>query len=272
MQSEELVDCALTCEANRRLLDTYEGFIRRYNPDVGELLRHLEARLEPEGFKQLRHACMSQPCIFDAGDLQRVAAYADFVSEVLLQDQPLPVEVRIEGWKAYCLFPSEFSLLGTVVGRPLLWVHDEVWAVDRFHDGGKNLGLCGQVLGRSKFVTPCEKMPTSKSAALDALGLRGYAAFDKPGTLYVVCAKLSPALLLQANPLVPLLYKVGSATDQNATSPESWATELHFQEGAMPGFTSGLKAELVINTFQLAATSASEMSLAGVTCTELADE
>ena len=180
--------------------------------------------------------------------------------------------MRIEGWKAYCLFPPEFSLLGSIVGRPLLWVHDEDWAIARFRDGGKDLGLCGQVIGRSKFVTPCEKMPTSKGAALHALGLQGYATFDKPGTLYVVCAKLSPALLVQANPLVPLLYKVGSATDERATSPESWATELHFQEGAMPGFTSGLKAELVINTFQLAATSASEISLAGVTCVELADE
>ena len=247
-QKEELVDCALTCEANKRLLETYEGFVRRYNTEVGELLRLLEARVEPEGFKQLRRACTSQPCIFDAGDLQRVAAYADFVSEVLMQHQPLPLEVRIEGWKAYCLIPPEFSLLGSVVGRPLLWVHDEDWAVARFRDGGKDLGLCGQVMGRSKFVTPCEMMPTSKSAALDALGLQGYAAFDKPGTLYVLCAKLSPALLVHANPLVPLLYKVGSATDQTGTSPESWATELHFQEGAMPGFTWLLICDMRFNS------------------------
>ena len=271
-QGEGLAGCALTHEANRRLLDTFEGFIRRYSTDVDELLRHLETRVEPVGFKQLRSACSSQPRIFDASDLQRVAAYADFAREVLLQHQPLPLEVRIEGWKAYCLCPPEFSLLGSVVGRPLLWVHDEDWAAARFRDGGKDLGLCGQAMGCSKFVTPCESIPTSKGAALDALGLRGYAAFDKPGTLYVVSAAPSPAILAQANPLVPLLYKVGSAADRAAASPESWATGLHFQEGAAPGFTSGLRAELVVRTFRVAAASAAGLALAGVTCAALADD
>jgi hypothetical protein len=131
---------------------------------------------------------------------------------------------------------------------------------------------CADNDGNVQVCPPCERMPASKSVALDALGVRGYAAFDKPGALYVVCAKLSPVILAHANPLVPLPYKVGQASDQKASSSESWATADHFQQGAMPGFTSGLKAELVMNTFKLTAATASDLKLAGVTCLQLADE
>lgn len=268
------LDCTLTPESNTRLLGVFEGFVDCYAAVLlDELLAHLATpgRLEPGGLDELRTACAKDPPIFDATDMRRVAAYADFAREELEQHGPLPIEVRDEGWKVYLLVPPEFTVLRSAEGRSLLWVHDETWATDR--EGGKDLGLCGQFLGRSKFVTPCTSVPASKGAALDALGLRGYAAFDKPGTLFVVHAQVSPAFLARADPLVPLLYKVGVADDKAATVPERWKTQLHFQEGALPGFTSGLRAELVMNTFQLpAVTALSDVTAAGVTCVALAHE
>ena len=46
-----------------------------------------------------------------------------------------------------------------------------------------DFGLCGQVMGKSKFVTPnCREegpFATTKQACLDALGLRGYVCFEE---------------------------------------------------------------------------------------------
>ena len=49
---------------------------------------------------------------------------------MLRQPAPLAVEVRLEGWKSYCLVPLAQSVLG-LRGTDLpslLWVHDEAWA------------------------------------------------------------------------------------------------------------------------------------------------
>lgn len=101
--------------------------------------------------------------------------------------------------------------------------------------------------------------------------------------------------MVQAQPLVPLLYNVGSAGDEAAATPESWLPSLHFQErsqnccsmtyfwtchppvchsqeGAMPGFTSGLRAELVMRTFRLPAVTPGDLAGLGVRCTALADK
>lgn len=71
--------------------------------------------------------------------------------------------------------------------------------------------------------------------------------------------------------MVPLLYNVGLSATSDAAAPETWAPAQHFQEGSMPGFTSGLKAELVIHTFKLNVNTLAELDLAGVTCVDLAD-
>eukprot|EP00747_Dinoflagellata_sp_TGD_P217826 gnl/TRDRNA2_/TRDRNA2_90175_c0_seq2.p2 gnl/TRDRNA2_/TRDRNA2_90175_c0~~gnl/TRDRNA2_/TRDRNA2_90175_c0_seq2.p2 ORF type:complete len:157 (+),score=38.49 gnl/TRDRNA2_/TRDRNA2_90175_c0_seq2:431-901(+) len=155
----------------------------------------------------------------------------------------------------------------------LLWVHDADWAVERFRTvDAENFGLCGAFkVGLSKFVSATDSFPASKEAALDALGLKGYAAFDKPGTLYVVQAKLSPDIFSVAAPAVPLLYQLGHNDDRTASKPSSWAPAPSFQEGTVPGYTSGLRCELVMNTFKMAAASVEDLRDKGLQCIALDD-
>lgn len=261
--------CTLTPQLNARLLEIFGEFLQTYKgKEVEEVYARLAERLEPEGLKQLRAAYLHT--IFDDNDLHLVAAYVDFAAVVLRIFSSLRVEVRVEGWHVYLLVPPEATVLRNLEQQSLMWVHDESWATARFRAGGKDLGLCGQQMGISKFCTPCNDIPESKGAVLDALGLRGYPAFDKPGPLFVVRARGSSQIMALAQPLVPLLYKVGSSPDKNASKPSSWATAANFQQGVMPGFTSGLRAELVMRTFQLPA-SLPDIEALGVTCLEIGD-
>lgn len=265
--------CNLPSSSNVVLLHAFDAFVQRYQDlTLLQLLEAMDGRICASGVTALSEVCSAPVPVFGAGELRRVLAYADFARKVLEQPASLSVEVRVEGWKAYVLVPPESGLIGTVSERTLLWVHDEAWVEARFRDEGPDLGLCGQFLGRSKFVTPSAALPASKGDALDALGLRGYEAFDKPGTLHVVRALLTPALMEQAAPMVPLLYNVGCAADPSAATPEAWAPELHFQEGAVPGFTSGLCAELVMKTFKLDVSSVAELSEHGVSCVGLSND
>jgi len=265
--------CQLEASENELMLGIFNKHLATYrNSSVQQMLEQLHHALQQESHAAIVEACDKPVPTFGAEELRRVLAYADFAREVLGHAKPLELEVRIEGWKAYCLVPPEATILRTAAEKSLLWVHDEAWAKERFFDGGKDLGLCGQVLGTSKFVTPCTSMPSSKLAALDTLGLRGYETFDKPGVLYVVRATLPSSLLKEARPMVPLVYNVGRANDAAATAPELWEPELHFQEGTIPGFTSGLKAELVMKTFKVDVHAAAELKNYGLSCVGLADD
>eukprot|EP00662_Eupelagonemidae_sp_cell21_P037987 gene37987-62810_t len=144
------------------------------------------------------------------------------------------------------------------------------WRCDRAHTAGTDFGLCGQFLGKSKFVSAADSFPATKGQALDALGLRGYDAFDKPGTLHVVRAELPAELMKEARPLIPVLYQVGRAAE-GASEPERWEPELNFQDGTVPGYTSGLKCELVIRTFKVTAASIDDLRSEGVQCVALGD-
>lgn len=264
---------ALTSAQNEALLGAFDELLCAFSTlESAELLQRLSGRLDAAGFAELSRHCGGVP-VFGAAELRRLLAYADFAQQVLLEPAPLTIRVRVEGWKAYVLQPLPGGLIRNVdIRSSLLWTHDEAWARDRFFDGGSNLGLCGQFMERSKFVTPCVEFPGSKAAALDALGLRGYPEFDKPGTLYVVRAEMNANILEKAQPSVPLLYQVAEASSPEASAPERWKPCMHFQEGTIPGFTSGLMAELVVNTFQVDASSAAELAELGVCCTGLKDE
>lgn len=263
----------LTPEQNDVL---HAAFVELTNPyaamsDTSKILRLLSGRVDPGDFAALSDRCGGPVPVFGASELQRVLGYADFAREVLGREGLLPLDIRVEGWKAYALVPPQWGLIRTVEGQSLLWVHDEAWAHARFFDGGEELGLCGQWPGRSKFVTPCRDFPSSKDDALDSLGLRGYPEFDKPGTLYVVRAEVNADIMEKAAPAVPLLYQIGAADSQEAAVPERWSPSAHFQEGTIPGFTSGLKAELVMQTFRMNVSSAAELADDGVSCQGLED-
>lgn len=238
------------------------------------LLSRLQKRLTPAAYDQVaaRSSVAGAGAVFGGAELARLLAWAELVEQQLGRRDPLHVEVRVEGWKAYALVPPEDSFVGAVAGRPLLWVHDEAWATARFGTpGGPDFGLCGQFVGRSKFVSAADAFPATKGDALDALGLRGYDAFDKPGTLHVVHAQLPPALSAEAQPLVPVLYLEGRNDNADAAQPSHWVPAPNFQEGTVPGYTSGLKCELVIKSFRVEAASVAELAEKGLRCVALGD-
>lgn len=295
--AEAVTSYALTPEQNRFLLDLFNDRVKAYSAvcTVGELLDLMEGKLTASGVIQLRELCLRDVPVFGVHELQRVLAFADFRKELVVCDESsLQVEIRHEGWKAYCLVEPMSTVLRSVggVGESLLWTHDEKWANARFRDpASSEFGLCGQFVGRSKFVSPCSNVPACKADALDALGLRGYDVFENAERLFIIHAEVSEAMLelvridlamfvtskvvlmcvLQAKPMVPLLYNVGSAVSEDAEVPEEWSPCANFQKGAMPGFTSGLRAELVINSFKLKAESVDELESMGIACIELRD-
>jgi len=84
-----------------------------------------------------------------------------------------------------------------------------------------------------------------------------------------VHVEMNDALLQMARPAVPLVYNLGEAAETSAAVPDRWQPAQHFQEDTLPGFTSGLKAELVMQTFRLPAKTVAKLESAGVTCTLL---
>eukprot|EP00931_Biecheleriopsis_adriatica_P073103 TRINITY_DN47459_c0_g1_i1.p1 TRINITY_DN47459_c0_g1~~TRINITY_DN47459_c0_g1_i1.p1 ORF type:complete len:274 (-),score=36.85 TRINITY_DN47459_c0_g1_i1:96-809(-) len=227
-------------------------------------------KVDQSGIDSLISHCSGPLPAFRSVDLQRVLGWAVFSQEFLAVAAPLQIELRVEDWKAYILVPPHATLLGECQGKTLAYVHGPLWAKPRFQDeGGADFGLCGQWLGKSKFVAPYADrslIPKSKEEALLAFGLKGYDMFDKPGGhLYMVEIFVDPAMLEKACLGVPLVYKVGAADDLHAERPSRWQPAQHFQEGTIPGFT-GLRAELVMRTFVLHAKTVADLKSAGVTC------
>ena len=282
-------NCMLPKQTNSALLKQFQSYVDKVEANsVEQCLKQAERSVTWGGVQQLRKACECRNPIWKVSDLRRVIAYANFAQTVVGFEQDLlPVSVRVEGCKAYALTTVEASLVRSMKGKSMCWVHDADWASDRFHDNGSNLGLCGQWKGLSKFATLCSDLPSSKTTALDALGLRGYPAFDKPGVLHFVQVEPREELLALAEPMVPLLYSIGSHAGARDTSDKNaiggtvdsdstivdefdvscWTRAPNFQEGTIPGFTSGLRAEVVIRTFNIkGAITANEVGEAGVRC------
>mmetsp|Transcript_21110 Transcript_21110/g.46527 ORF Transcript_21110/g.46527 Transcript_21110/m.46527 type:complete len:272 (-) Transcript_21110:50-865(-) len=259
----------LSPEENAELRAAFEDAVAQHSArDKEELLQILCDRLTDEASAALKGICQ-EPAVLGAAELARLCGHLDFVAARGIQClDPLPLEVRVEGTKAYVLAPPSCCLVGEVGGTSLLWVHDEAWAAQRFVTGGADFGLCGQRLGLSKFVTCTKSPPCTKGAALDLLGLRGYAAFDKPGKLHLVCAE-GETIQALAQPMVPLLYMWAESGD--ASEATRWVPASHFQEGTVPGYTSGLVAELVMRTFQVPAATSEELASKGVRCIVLDD-
>ena len=293
-------NCELPEQTNSLLLEQFQSYLDRVEANsVEQCLKHAERLVTWDGVQQLRKVCECRNPIWNLSDLRRVIAYAEFAQNVLgFEEDLLPVSVRVEGCKAYALTTVEASLVRSMKGKSMCWVHDADWAADRFQDSGSNLGLCGQWEGLSKFVTLCSDVPSSKASALDALGLRGYSAFDKPGILHFVQVEPRGELIALADPAVPLLYSIGShagardtcsknamassssiggivASDSTTVESDvSWTRAPHFQQGTIPGFTSGRRAEIVIRTFNISkgAITANDVEEAGVRCIPLHDE
>ena len=218
----DLASYELSTKENAELLAAFDYFAKAYDgTTAAELIGLMKSKVELRGLNRLANLCLREVPVFGVRELARVAAYADFRSAVLGLPQPMHMEVRCEGWRAYCLLQLEDTVVRGVegMGSSLLWAHDEACAKARFKDGGDHLGLIGMQIGNSTFVTA---MPRSKGEALDLLGLRGCAAFEEPGgVLYCIRAALTPELLRRAKPMVPLLYNVASA-DHPGALEDAW--------------------------------------------------
>jgi len=251
----------LSVEENRALTMSFNRLIDSFKKlTTAELSSQVKGSLSSRSWSALVNLGRLSDSFPTSKQLATLLAYQQMIGE------PLQLEFRHEGWKAYLLCPLSQSL--TLTGKEamsLLWVHSKEWASERFLDPKLkpgDYGLCGQSLGTSKFAT-AGTMPSTKDGCLDALGLRGYEAFDQQEQpLFVVECKMNTTIGNLAQPMIPLLYLLGTATESKAT-PMVWDPAPHFQEGTVPGFTSGLRAEVVIKTFQL---QEEEMVTHGVTC------
>lgn len=263
----------LTPSSNRALVEAYERCVARFTSlfSLDELFGAMTGNIERSGIESLKRHCSGPVPAFQATDLQRVLGWAVFSQEFLAIAAPLRIELRIEGWKAYILVPPHATLLGDCCGKTLAYVHGPSWAMPRFQDeASPDFGLCGQWLGKGKFVAPyvdSSLIPRSKEDALLAFGLKGYEMFDKPGGhLYMVEIVLDPAMIEMAQPAVPLVYNIGVADDPDAQTPSRWMPQQHFQEGTLPGFTSGLRAEIVMRTFVVQGKTVADLRSSGVSC------
>jgi len=247
----------------------YEACIKQFEKlDTDQLLNELEQWLDGQSYNSLesRVLASSKESIekksINDHDLQRILGYTKFIKNKGISVEPLRLEYREEGPRAYLLVPVSQSFILQLMDTKLVWVHDEIWAKERFIDKKLNSGpyLCGQQLGLSKFVSLSKEMgpQTLKESALVALGLKGYAAFDKPGFLYLIVADTNDDILKLAQPKVPILYKVMEK------ETGKWSISPHFGENSIPGFTSGGKSEVVINTFQVDAMDKSDLDKKGV--------
>jgi len=239
----------------------YESFIKKFSTlSSVQLLEETKQRVDHESFQTLKSKIVDKGVI-DFNDLKYICGYTEFIRNYNISKEPLQLEFREEKNRAYLLIPIQQSfIIKLSIDSKIVWVHDEQWAKERFVDKKPNSGpyLCGQLLGLSKFVSLSKEMSskTSKEQALVALGLKGYVAFDKPGYLYLVCADTNDNILRLAKPKVPILYKI----QENSV----WATAQHFGENSIPGFTSGGKSEVVINTFLIDAVDITDLDKKGV--------
>lgn len=180
--------------------------------------------------------------------------YLDLVRGLGHSRGRVPLELRVEGSWVYVLVPMEHTLLRHLDHTELNFVHDSAWAEERFLQNRSGRYLIGQKLGLSKFATLADLPKTlTKSAAIDALALNGYPAFDKPGTLYLV--RVGAEAARDAEPMVPLVY---SRIDGGPRSARSFGVR------TVPGFTSGGKAEVVFRSFELSASDLSGLAERGV--------
>jgi len=169
-----------------------------------------------------------------------------------------------------------------------LWVHSEDWAKQRFVNKASGPYLCGQFMGSSKFVSLSSGVPKTKEQALEALGLKGYEAFDRPGEdLYVVEAAVSDEILAATQPMIPLIYKSkqesvpqdekgapdGDRKEQSGeTTSYEWILPDNFGANTIPGFTSGGKSEVVIHTFEVDAKDLDDLRSKGVSVARLSGD
>eukprot|EP00052_Salpingoeca_macrocollata_P005895 m.50225 g.50225 ORF g.50225 m.50225 type:complete len:283 (+) comp15121_c0_seq1:35-883(+) len=274
---------SLTVQENEDLFREWEETCRRWmllaqEQSAAELLEIVRGRVTAAAMEELRKLGPLEA----AGckeHLVQILAYWDWADAQEIWQQSseesklLDLVVRVEDDRAYVLLPLHQSLLSqgpdSDNGR-YVWVHDEEWAQRRFLNpdlAPAEFGLCGQWPGRSKFVSISTVPSTKKKDLIAALGLGGYDTFDQGGKpLYAV--ECDPELLgARVVPRVPLLYLLRDDTNTaGAAAGPRWRSAKNFLEGTVPGFTSGLRAEVVVDTFQIPAKTTQELEEAGVVC------
>jgi len=252
---------------NARLRGHFEAAIERLQPTCFECEPDFVGKLmAPRLTGATIEALQDSSDVFGVAELVRICAYCDFVRDALDVPWPLDMEVRVEGDKAYvCVAVKDSAVRFVPDNASLLWVHDAEYAQQRFKQPGHlKFGMCGAyAVGDSKFISAGRTIPASKGEAVDAFGLHGYSLYES-GDLCMVCT--SPAFLRQhaVELKVPLLYMTGTADEE--TQETCWSPATNFQAGTVPGFTEGLRCELLMKTFQVHASSEKELADDGIEC------
>lgn len=162
---DSLDSYALSRSQNGILLAAFDSCVAStaIHGTVLSLLDALSPLIHPQSLHDLSEACLAPIPIFTEPELRRVLGYATFAQKFLQSPTSIELDIRVEGWKAYCLIDPCVTVLRDVpTATALLWTHDEAWAKARFMEGGADLGLCGQRMGASKFVSPCTDIPATK--------------------------------------------------------------------------------------------------------------
>ena len=138
---------------HRAFIELLEAVTTDVTNDQERLCGLLKSSVTEHSFTELTTGPAAH--VFAQEQLLAVCAYSAFARKMLGLEGALEVQVRHEGWKSYALIPVEQSIVMSLPEDAcLLWVHDEQWAQARFMDpDAADFGLCGQFLGKSKFVT-----------------------------------------------------------------------------------------------------------------------
>jgi 5'-nucleotidase / UDP-sugar diphosphatase len=191
--------------------------------------------------------------IFDAADLREIAGYLDFAKQVGVSTSDFPLELRIEGDRAYLLTSLDRTLLRTLDGRALSYSMTKAHAEDMF---GKKDGdfTIGDPTRATRFATPCE-VGSDPFEVIQGLGLQGYGRAREPLSMVEMKPELVASLGL--DPKVPIIYKM--------RGPDGvWRTRENFGKGVPRGFASGGMAEVVFSRKTAKATSFEALEDAGL--------
>ncbi len=264
MSDKSTLEDSLHRKLGKEYLEAVQSFKGQNGHGLIEALDHVTSQPSMRSIADARREGR-----FDEQDLRQLLGYHKFALHhaLIKPTEIMPVEVRREEWMTYGLISPKQTFLGDISRNPLAWSHNVEWATQRFTEkdhttagfhGNPGKYLCGQRMGKSKFVTVAE-IPTgiSSDELRKMFALEGDPTFA--GQLFIVRAQIPEALSVEVAAKVPVCYKV--------KDNDMWATYPQFLRPphAVPGYTSGGKGEVVINTFEIPANNLDELAAKGVT-------
>ena len=117
-------NCELPRQMNSLLLQRFHNCLTEVEANsVDRCLKQAERLVIRDGVQQLSKAFECKHPTWGPSDLQHLLANAEFVHSVLEYKDLLPISVRVEGCKAYALTSIEASVVGSMKGRSMCWVH-----------------------------------------------------------------------------------------------------------------------------------------------------